>query len=237
VALARLKFALNSLKKHLVCKYLSNITFIDNELINNSRISNIFWIDASSKDSIELGLMQIGQDSQEAKQSVRSVLEWISQRTSWLMVYDGADGHYQIVEKYLPPGNRGNILITSRSLGLRRITLDSLQILDMAEEEASLLLLKSARLDGMSEKNSYLARKLALELGGIPIALDQAGAYMLITQCGIADYLELYTNLSHPVTNPLPRTHASHMFDESSLVTPHVDKDTLYPTSCRTHVL
>jgi hypothetical protein len=43
--------------------------------------------------------------------------------------------------------------------------------------------------------------------------------------------------VSHPVTNPLPRTHASRMFDVSSLVTPHVDKDTLYPTSCRTHVL
>jgi tetratricopeptide (TPR) repeat protein len=113
------------------------------------------------------------------------------------MVYDGADGHYQIVEKYLPPGNGGNILITSRSLGLRRITLDSLEILDMAEEEGALLLLKSARLDGMSEHNSDLARKLALELGGIPIALDQAGAYMLTTQCGIANYFELYTNHKH----------------------------------------
>ena len=52
--------------------------------------------------------MQIGQVtnvSQEAKQSAGSVLEWISQRTSWLVVYDGADGHYQIVEKYFPPGN------------------------------------------------------------------------------------------------------------------------------------
>jgi hypothetical protein len=44
-------------------------------------------------------------------------------------------------------------------------------------------------------------------------------------------------SVSHPVTNPLPRTHASRMSDVSSLVTPHVDKDTLYPTSCRTHVL
>jgi hypothetical protein len=43
--------------------------------------------------------------------------------------------------------------------------------------------------------------------------------------------------LSHPVTNPLPRTHALRMFNISSLVTPHVDKDTLYPTSCRTRVL
>ena len=144
--------------------------------------------------------MQIGQAnnvSQEAKQSVGSVLQWISQQTNWLMVYDGADGHYQTVEKFLPPGNGGNILITSRNVGLKRITLDSLQIHEMAEEEAISLLLKSAKLNDMSENNSNLARKLASELGGIPIALDQAGSYMLTTQCGIASYLELYTSHKH----------------------------------------
>ena len=87
--------------------------------------------------------MQIGHAnnvSQEAKQSPGSVLQWISQQTSWIMIYDGADGHYQTVEKFFPPGNGGNILITSRNVGLKRITLDSLQIHEMAEEEAVLLL-------------------------------------------------------------------------------------------------
>ena len=123
--------------------------------------------------------MQIGQTnntSQEGKQSPGSVLQWISQTTNWLMVYDGADGHYQTVEKYFPPGNGGNVLITSRNVGLRRITLDSLQVLQMEEEEAVCLLLKSAGLDAMSDNDSNLARKLASEMGGIPIALDQAGA-------------------------------------------------------------
>ena len=95
-------------------------------------------IDASSKESIELGLMEIGQVnnvSQETKQSAGSTLEWISQGTSWLLVYDSADAHYDTVEKYIPPGNRGNILITSRSLGLMRISLDSVQVLDMRSEE------------------------------------------------------------------------------------------------------
>jgi tetratricopeptide (TPR) repeat protein len=144
--------------------------------------------------------MQIGQANnatQETNQSAGSVLQWISQKTDWLMVYDGADGHYQTVEKYLPPGNGGNILITSRNVGLRRITLDSLQVHDMGDEEAVSLLLKSAGFDGLSEHDSNLAKKLASELGGIPIALDHAGAYMLTTQCGIADYLELYTNHKH----------------------------------------
>jgi hypothetical protein len=53
----------------------------------------------------------------------------------------------------------------------------------------------------------------------------------------LSGMLVWYYCMSHPVTNPLPRTHALCMFDVSSLVTPHVDKDTLYPTSCWMHVL
>ena len=168
----------------------------DQGYINHSRFSNIFWIDASSKISIELGLMQIAQ-ANNAPQSVGSVLQWISQKTNWLIIYDGADGHYEVVEKFLPPGKGGNILITSRSVGLKRISSSSLKVLNMAEEEAAALILKSAGLDSMSDNNSNLTRKLTSELGGIPLALDQAGAYMLTSQCGIADYLELYTMHKH----------------------------------------
>ena len=145
--------------------------------------------------------MQIGHTLPEDKKSVGSVLQWISQRTGWLMIYDGADGHYQTVDKFIPPGNGGNILITSRNVGLKRITETSLKVDNMAEEEAASLLLKSASLDSMSD--SSLARKLASELGGIPLALDQAGAYMLTSQFGIADYLELYTTYKHELmSNP-----------------------------------
>jgi tetratricopeptide (TPR) repeat protein len=144
--------------------------------------------------------MEIGQasnSSKEVKKSARSVLQCISQRNNWLMVYDGADGHYQTIEKFLPPGNGGNILITSRNVGLKRITETSLKVDNMAEEEAASLLLKSASFDSMSDHDSNLARKLASELGGIPLALDQAGAYMLTSRLGIADYLELYTKHKH----------------------------------------
>ena len=150
--------------------------------------------------------MQIAQANtdtpQEGKQS-KSVLQWISQRTNWLMIFDGADGHYQIVEKFLPPGNGGNILITSRNVGLKRISLTSLKVLNMAEGEATALLLKSASLDGMSGHNINFARRLGSELGGIPLALDQAGAYMQTSECDIADYLELYAKHKHELmSNP-----------------------------------
>jgi tetratricopeptide (TPR) repeat protein len=163
-----------------------------------TRFSDMFWIDASSESSLELALMQIAQAnniSQEAKPSATSSLQWISKRANWLIVYDSADGHYSVVEKFLPPGNGGNVLITSRNPGLKRMTLDknSLEVLDMTNEEGISLLLKSAMLDGTSEYIMILARQLVSELGGIPLAIDQAGGYMLSCGCGMNDYLELYT--------------------------------------------
>ncbi len=105
------------------------------------------------------------------------------------MVYDGADGHYSVVEKFIPPGNEGNIMITSRGdAGLKRLTQDSVNVLDMADDEAVLLLLKSAMLDGTSDHIKNMAQRVVLEMGGIPLALDQAGAYMQNCGCSIDDY-------------------------------------------------
>ena len=161
----------------------------------------MFWIDASGspKNSIELGLMQIAQVNNvlyEAKQSTGSVLQWISQGPNWHMMYNSPDGHCQITGKIFPLGNGGNTLITSKNVGLKRISLILQKVLNIMGEEAAFLLLNlAAALDGMSDHNNNWAKKLASEMGGTPLALDQAGTYILSTQCDIAqaDYLELYT--------------------------------------------
>jgi tetratricopeptide (TPR) repeat protein len=142
--------------------------------------------------------MQINQAnniSQEAKPSATSALQWISKRANWLIVYDSADGHYSVVEKFLPPGSGGNVLITSRNPGLKRVTLDknSLEVIDITNEEGISLLLKSAMLDGRSDYTMIVAGKLVSELGGIPLAIDQAGGYILSCGCSMDYYLKLYT--------------------------------------------
>src|SRR6266576_3723279 len=170
--------------------------------ITSLRFSNILWLDASSEATIELGLMQIAHANNappEAKPSAGAVLKWISQKTKWLVVYDGADGHYSVVEKFLPPGNGGNIMITSRNVGLKRLTLDSVNVLHMADDEAVPLLLKSAMLYGTSGHIKHMAQNVALELGGIPLALDQAGGYIQSCGCSIDDYFELFKKHKHQV--------------------------------------
>src|ERR1700760_4352808 len=96
--------------------------------------SNIFWIDASSEHTIDFRLKQI---AQAHNTSPESVLQWIASKSGWLLVYDNADGEYHVVERFLPPGNKGNILITSRNKALGRLTTSesSLEVDRMGEEE------------------------------------------------------------------------------------------------------
>ena len=85
----------------------------------SGRFSHVFWVDASSVESITTSLVGISSISaaQESfvDNSVESVLQWMSGiQEEWLIVFDNADNiPVYVVEKFIPQGNRGNILITS----------------------------------------------------------------------------------------------------------------------------
>ncbi|KAM6504187.1 hypothetical protein JOM56_001130 [Amanita muscaria] len=157
--------------------------------------SDIFWIDASSEHTIELCLRQVAQEHKvHSTPSAESALRWISKQHSWLMLFDNADGGYQVVEKFIPSGTGGNILITSRNRALARVTSgkNSLEVTEMGKEEANALLLKSSMVDDDSEDVATVAGKLVTALGCIPLAIDQAGAYVQSCGCGLDYYLELF---------------------------------------------
>jgi len=68
------------------------------------RFSEIFWIDASSDSIIDLKLKEIAQENNakpEEASSASSVLEWISKKSNWLIIYDNADSGCNMIEKFL----------------------------------------------------------------------------------------------------------------------------------------
>jgi tetratricopeptide (TPR) repeat protein len=164
-------------------------------ILHIQRFSDIFWIDASDEASIDLRLKQIAKKNNMNDISAESALQWISSiGQNWLIVFDNADGiGYEIVEKYLPPEQCGNILITSRNWELSRITLESIEVCEMAETEAISLLLNSASIVDNSPSVKVSAAQIVSELGYIPLAIDQAGAYIHAHGCGLDSYLELYS--------------------------------------------
>jgi tetratricopeptide (TPR) repeat protein len=69
-----------------------------------------------------------------------------------------------------------------------------MEVFGMDENEAISLLLKSATIVDNSKQNVVLASKIVSELGYIPLAIDQAGAYLQACDIGLDDYLDLYYN-------------------------------------------
>ena len=96
---------------------------ISDFMTSTCRFSHVFWIDASSEDTIALGLKGLCTHP-EAKAagitvSSTSAFTWIaSLQGKWLLVFDNADGAPEVVEKVIPSGSQGNILVTSRNRSL-----------------------------------------------------------------------------------------------------------------------
>ena len=166
----------------------------------SGRLSHVFWVDASSEESIIMSFRGISSISAAQASclddSVESVLQWMSGiQEEWLLVFDNADDPpVYVVERYIPPGNRGNILITSRNKSMGRVVPfeNIIEINEMEEADAIALLLKASCLDA-SAKRIEVAKKIVTELGCMPLAVDQAGAYIQAGRCSIDKYLHQFS--------------------------------------------
>src|ERR1700721_380433 len=169
----------------------------------------IFWIDATNDETINFSFQTIAgypEATASGTKDMASVTRWLSKMDSnWLLIFDNADGKPNMVSKSLPPGNRGNVLITSRNPGMKRnVSSDAwIEVKDMEEQDAISLLLKAASLDNKSEELREASKPIVKELCFLPLAVDQAGAAIAGGLCDMDDYLEMYskcrqTLLAHP---------------------------------------
>jgi hypothetical protein len=107
-------------------------------------------------------------------------------RDDWLLIFDNAPDPVDI-DGLLPPAGGGRVLITSQyPLWPADQELD-VPVLDQAAAAQFLLTRTGA---GSGEKAA--SAELADELGGLPLALEQAAAYMRATGRTITDYLGLF---------------------------------------------
>ncbi|KAJ7692899.1 P-loop containing nucleoside triphosphate hydrolase protein, partial [Mycena rosella] len=154
-----------------------------------SRFSDVFCIDASTTDTINIGLKNIA-NTRHVGETPNDALHWLSaRRTEWLLLFDNADDPTINLRNFFPRCAHGNILITSRNPQLRIHTPDAHhRISDMEEDDAVHLLLRSSTQDATPE-NYRLARDIVLFY--LPLAVVQAGAF--ISKSGsLSNYLGVY---------------------------------------------
>jgi hypothetical protein len=118
-------------------------------------------------------------------------------RSNWLLILDNADD-LTVVNPFLPKAAQGHILFTTRTGAVGGLAQSSvLKPLD-ADDGALCLLRRTSYLQGnkslrdASTASVQAAQRLSELMGGLPLALEQAGAYIDDTGCGVVKYLETY---------------------------------------------
>lgn len=116
---------------------------------------------------------------------VKAMRQKLGQLEDWLLIFDTA-GKPENIDPYLPQGGGGHVIITSRNQDWDVLARE-MPIRVFEEDEAVEFILTRT-----GEENSDSAKELALELDRLPLALEQACAYIKTCKRSIAGYLELY---------------------------------------------
>jgi len=120
-------------------------------------------------------------DTRDPVASVHAVLAKFP--AGWLLIFDNAPDPASVAA-FLPPAGPGRVLITSQNPAWPGGALDVPVLgLDVA---AGFLVSRTRDTDGQA------ADELARELGGLPLALEQAAAYMTAAGDTLAGYLALF---------------------------------------------
>jgi len=125
----------------------------------------------------------------------RAVKAWLSENQSWLLIFDNIET-MDAVTPYLPSKINGRIIITTRSTRIDYGVTLELGVFDLDE---SIAFLKRRFSDDDDLKMEHYgfddfdaqASALATRLGCLPLALEQAAAYIKIVKCSIESYLQL----------------------------------------------
>src|SRR5258708_1307969 len=164
----------------------------------------VLWVNAASRETLVEGFVTIARlldlpvkDEQDQNIIVEVVRQWLVNHEHWLLIMDNADD-LNIVYYFLPTHRTGHILLTTRAQAVSKLA-QSIEVDIMDIEEGMLMLLRragalslSASLDLATRKHKEQARAIVQEMGGLPLALDQAGAYIEETHCTLSAYLHTY---------------------------------------------
>ena len=118
-------------------------------------------VDATSEATLTSDLANIGRVKNVGK-TYQDTLRWLgSQRENWLLIFDNADDITLDLQTYFPPGNHGNIIITTRNQDIcmhtdREATCDVSQL---NHEDAAALFIRVGQLtfDNISIKTTVSA--------------------------------------------------------------------------------
>ena len=151
----------------------------------------VWWISSEQTDDVLAALAELavrlgaqgGDDMAAASQEAVDLLRRGVPSDRWLLVFDNADDP-EMLRRYFPQGGSGHILVTSRNQAWSQHG-DALPVDVFLREESVEHLQRRA--PGLSEED---AAQVATAVGDLPLAVEQAAAWIAETATPIDTYLE-----------------------------------------------
>jgi tetratricopeptide (TPR) repeat protein/transcriptional regulator with XRE-family HTH domain len=182
--------------------------------------SAIFWMSAETEESITSSFVAMATTLklplphlQAQKQVITIIHNWLMSHHNWLLIFDNVE-HVELVKRFLPISREGSLLFTTRrpTLGtlasclelsqlslkesvhllLRRAGSQLLHISRMAVQDVSSMTVQDVSSMTVHADEEQSVRNLAVALGGLPLALEQAAAYIEESQCSFSHFLHLF---------------------------------------------
>ncbi len=170
----------------------------------------IFWIRAETVEHIVSSMVRIAEalglpecKHTDLQRIVGAVQRWLATSQEWLLIWDNLE-HLELLRRFLPATRHGVIFITTRHQALGTLA-HRIEVLPMELEEGIQFVLQRARVLGPEatrEQVQRFAEHMPAEyqavqgvvriMDRLPLALDQAGAYIEETGCSFSDYLSAY---------------------------------------------
>jgi hypothetical protein len=147
----------------------------------------VLWVKADSSETLDANLAGLAgvlglPEASAPKQHVQTeaVLGWLKGHGRWLLVADNADTDEaaKAVRDRLAPNLGGHVLVTSR-LGRWPISMTHLPVELLSPSDAAGYLQDRVAKEEHYAGDETAARKLAEELGYLPLALEQAAAFII----------------------------------------------------------
>ena len=164
----------------------------------------VLWIQADSQETATVAYLQLAsqvlglREQQKAEQQIAEVKCWLQKHHGWLLIFDNVEDPEAILSTFIPSKHRGSVLITTRRRDVG--TLAHSEVLPLLSEDDAVLFL--LRRSGLIARNApvtkaisddfFLARNLCQLLDRLPLALDQAGAYIMENGGSLQHYIDLY---------------------------------------------
>jgi tetratricopeptide (TPR) repeat protein len=191
---------------------VTSLCCISARLLTTNSFWGMFWVDVSRPSTAKNGFLAVAKTLGFSAESVEESLQALASiKDRWLLILDNADDPEVDYAAYIPSGNQGVVIVTSRVPECSQYsTLPAEALEGLNKKYSTQLLLKAARVPDKSWHSCDRQAQAIVELlGSHTLALIQAGAYIAEGYCQLDQYAEKYKRLRERLLKHYPKQQQS----------------------------